>query len=159
MSKPASKLSKESNPLQTHRRTNVSLCTISAWALQAPYCINNANTTTLIGWDIVFRRSKSQKKGCSSTQVKSTLCQWFRCTTGGTVAPLCAALPTLTYYCSYGYKHVSTHTRLPARTHTHLSSCTHSVTQVKEGTHNTMACWWVHWFLKASLLLPFFFDY
>lgn len=59
-----------------------------------------------------------KKKGCSSTQVKSTLCQWFRCTTGGTVAPLCAALPTLTYYCSYGYKHVSTHAHAHTPAHT-----------------------------------------
>lgn len=43
----------------------MSLCTISAWALQAPYCINNADTTTLIGRDIVFRRSKSKKRAAA----------------------------------------------------------------------------------------------
>lgn len=40
------------------------------------------------------------------------------------------------------------------RMHTHIHAHSHTWSPAREDTHKS--CWWIHWFLKASLLPPLF---
>lgn len=86
--------------------------------------------TTVIEGDNWCLEGANPKERSVSTQVDSALHHWFRCTTAGMIAWLCAsASPPWSRYCTHGYRHVC------ARAYTHTPKYMHTVSHPGEERH------------------------